>query len=75
MARNVGPVSICVLANVLLLIPLDAYAYIGPGTGLTALGALLSVVGMIFFAIVGLIWYPLKRLIKFLRLRARSGKP
>ena len=75
MARKAGPVALCVLTNVLLLLPLDAYSYIGPGTGLTALGALLSVVGMIFFAAVGLVWYPLKRLIKFLRPRAGSGKP
>lgn len=75
MARNAGPVSICAVASVLLLVPLDAYSYIGPGTGLTALGALLSVVGVIFFAAVGIVWYPLKRLVKFLRPRARSGKP
>jgi hypothetical protein len=75
MARKAGLVSMRVLASILLLLPLDAYSYIGPGTGLTALGALLSVVGMIFFTLVGLVWYPLKRLIKFLRPRARSGKP
>ena len=48
-------------------------AYVGPGSGLSALGALLAVVAAVFLTIVGFVWYPLKR---FLRARAakRSAK-
>jgi hypothetical protein len=42
-------------------------AYVGPGTGLGALAALLAVIGAIFFGILGLIWYPFKRLWQRLR--------
>ena len=44
-----------------------AQAYVGPGSGLSALGALLAMLGAIGFAIVGLIWYPFKRLWRWLR--------
>lgn len=45
-------------------------AYIGPGAGLTAIGAAFAFVGAILLAIVGFIWYPIKRL---LRARARKA--
>ena len=41
-----------------------AWAYIGPGAGLTAIGAALAFVGAILLAIAGFIWYPIKRLLK-----------
>ena len=41
-----------------------AYAYIGPGLGLGAIGAFLGVVFAVFLAIVGVVWYPIKRMIK-----------
>lgn len=44
-------------------------AYIGPGAGLSAIGAALAFVGAILLAVVGFIWYPIKRL-----LRARTRK-
>jgi hypothetical protein len=39
-------------------------AYVGPGAGLTALGAFLSVIVGIIVAILGFIWYPIKRLVR-----------
>lgn len=39
-------------------------AYIGPGTGLSAIGAFLAIVAFIFVALVGFIWYPIKRLLR-----------
>jgi hypothetical protein len=53
----------------------EAQAYVGPGTGLGALGALLAVVGAVFFAVVGLIWYPFKRLIRLLRAKRATRLP
>lgn len=56
---------LCLLLAILLcVLPSPAMAYVGPGAGLTALGALLAVVGTIFLAIVGFVWYPIKRLLR-----------
>ena len=38
-------------------------AYIGPGTGLSAIGAVLAVLAGIAVAIFGFFWYPIKRLL------------
>jgi len=40
----------------------QAVAYIGPGAGLSAIGSLLALLGALILAIVGFIWYPVKRL-------------
>ncbi len=39
------------------------FAYIGPGTGLSALGAFLAILAGIFVTIFGFFWYPIKRLL------------
>jgi len=39
-------------------------AYIGPGGGLAAIGALLAVVVGLIAAVFGFIWYPFKRLLR-----------
>ena len=44
--------------------PLAAMAYIGPGVGAGAIGAVLGVIGSIFLAIFAVVWYPIKRLLK-----------
>ena len=44
------------------LIPSVAYAYIGPGAGISAIGSLLALIAAVLLAIVGFVWYPLKRL-------------
>jgi hypothetical protein len=38
-------------------------AYIGPGAGISVLGTAVAFVGAVFFALVGFVWYPLKRLL------------
>ena len=45
-------------------------AYIGPGAGLSAIGALLAVLAGCVLAVFGFVWYPVKRL---LRSRRRTG--
>lgn len=37
-------------------------AYMGPGAGIAAFGALLAMVGVFIFMAVGFVWYPLQRL-------------
>ncbi len=46
------------------LLPQSAIAYIGPGTGLSAIGAFLAVIVGIIVALIGFIWYPIKRLLR-----------
>jgi len=41
-----------------------AYAYVGPGIGSGVLVATLGIVIAIFAAIIGVIWFPLKRFLK-----------
>jgi len=47
-----------------LLSPTSAWAYLGPGLGAGAIAAILGVIGAVFLAIVGVVWYPLKRVLK-----------
>jgi hypothetical protein len=51
--------------------PVAAQAYTGPGLGLGAVGVALGLVGSILLAIVSVVWYPVKRLVRRLRGRAR----
>lgn len=46
------------------LLPVTAQAYIGPGVGAGALGAVIGVIGAIFLAIFAVLWYPIKRMLK-----------
>ena len=48
---------------ILITVPIgNAEAYVGPGAGITAIGALIAMVGAIFLVVVGFVWYPIKRL-------------
>lgn len=47
----------------MIILPAHALAYIGPGLGLSALGSLLALVAGVVLAIVGFIWYPVKRIL------------
>jgi len=44
--------------------PVAAEAYVGPGLGLSVIGTIFAFVGAVFLAIVGFIWYPIKRLFR-----------
>ncbi|HET8705669.1 MAG TPA: hypothetical protein VFM46_05125 [Pseudomonadales bacterium] len=46
------------------LLPAIAQAYVGPGAGLSAIGSFLALILGLFVAILGFVWYPIKRLIK-----------
>ena len=48
----------------LLIIQNTAYAYIGPGMGGGMIVATLGIIVAIFAALFGLIWFPIKRLLK-----------
>ena len=41
-----------------------AFAYGSPGAGLSAAGAVLALIGGLLMAVVGFVWYPIKRLLR-----------
>lgn len=51
------------------LVVTPAHAYIGPGGGLSAIGALLALAAGLLVAFFGFLWYPIKRL------RAKRQRP
>ena len=53
-----------ILLTVLLFQPYLLLAYVGPGTGMSAIGTFIAFIFGIFVAILGFIWYPIKRLLK-----------
>jgi len=65
--RTVGPIA---CAALLCAFPACAVAYVGPGLGAGALAAVLGVAGGLVMLVVGVVWYPIKRIIR----RIRPGK-
>jgi membrane protein implicated in regulation of membrane protease activity len=55
---------IAFLLFLMLLHPQLLLAYVGPGTGMSAIGTFFAFIFGIFAAILGFIWYPVKRLLK-----------
>jgi ABC-type transport system involved in cytochrome bd biosynthesis fused ATPase/permease subunit len=47
-----------------IVLPVPALAYIGPGTGLGAIAITVAFVLGVLLLVIGLVWYPLKRLHK-----------
>lgn len=47
-----------------MLLPETTLAYVGPGAGLTAIGTIVALISAVLLAIVGFIWYPIKRLLR-----------
>lgn len=65
MARITGlPTWIAAAAASLFLQALPAAAYIGPGVGAGAIAAVIGVIGSILLAIVAVVYYPIKRMMK-----------
>lgn len=61
MYRNV---ILAAAATLAITMPSMAQAYIGPGMGVGAITAVFGVLGALFLAVIGLVWYPVKRMIK-----------
>lgn len=60
--RHPGTAAAALLAFLPMLLPVAAEAYVGPGAGLTALGTVIALILAVALAIIGFVWYPLKRL-------------
>jgi len=65
--------KIAVLSLAAALTPAAAMAYVGPGAGLSAIGSVLSFLGVVVLLIAGFVWYPVKRLIRSLRSGRKDG--
>ena len=52
------------LIIILLSINIPAYAYIGPGMGGGLIAAVLGVIGAVLLALFGILYYPIKRMLK-----------
>ncbi len=50
-------------ALIFLTLAGPAYAYMGPGAGIAFIGSLFALIAAIGVGALGLVWYPLKRLI------------
>lgn len=50
-------------------------AYLGPGGALSAIGSFLALVGAILLAVIGFLWYPIKRLLRRRREHANPPPP
>lgn len=48
---------------VLLMLPSQASAYLGPGLGAGTLGVILGLLGSIILALFAFFWYPIKRML------------
>jgi hypothetical protein len=62
----------CVLGLAFLAWSAKAHAYIGPGMGVGAAAAVLGILAAVILLIVGLVWYPIRRLRKSLRESKRA---
>ena len=72
---SVLSLSLVIAAAMLLISPESAAAYVGPGAGLTVIGAALAFVGSIVLAIAGFVWYPAKRLLRSRTKKGGSTRP
>jgi hypothetical protein len=52
------------LAAMLAVTATPAHAYMGAGAGLSAIGSMLSFLGVMLLMVVGFVWFPLKRAIR-----------
>ena len=57
------PANLLFLA-VLVLLPLSAHAYIGPGMGAGVIASILGLISAIFLALAAIVYYPIKRALK-----------
>lgn len=57
--------TVCVTAAIVFAMWVTpVFAYLGPGVGLSAIGAFLALIVGVIVAFFGFIWYPLRRLLR-----------
>ncbi|HPG95257.1 MAG: hypothetical protein WAS23_04420 [Dokdonella sp.] len=63
------------LALVLLVFSSSAFAYIGPGAGVSFLGSIWAVLAGIVLSVLAILIWPIRYLIRRMRRRAQTGSP
>jgi putative Mn2+ efflux pump MntP len=56
------PLTPLLIISLVFGVSASAAAYVGPGAGITLIGSLIAVIASVLLALVGFVWYPLKRL-------------
>ena len=56
--------KILILTGLLMALPLSAFAYIGPGAGISVLGGLLGILTTIVVAIGAILFWPVRKMLK-----------
>lgn len=49
--------------------------YVGPGGALSAIGTFVALLAAVVLAVIGFLWYPLKRLLRALRRPPQQDPP
>ncbi len=57
-------IFIIIVCTTLLVFPSQVYAYMGPGLGLGVIGVVFGVLFSVLLGILGIFWYPIKRLFR-----------
>lgn len=66
--------GLLIISISLMVGPADAFAYIGVGAGLSAIGSLLALVAAVLLTIIGFIWYPIKRMLRWRKTMHKEKK-
>jgi uncharacterized membrane protein HdeD (DUF308 family) len=55
---------LAIAAGMLLIMPSMAFAYVGPGAGITMIGTLIGIVVVIFGAIGAILYWPVRAMLR-----------
>ncbi len=69
--RRFAPVTVALVS--ILVLPATAFAYVGPGAGLSIVGSLLAFLAAIVIGLFGFIWFPVRRFLRKRRLAAERN--
>jgi len=61
--------NIFIIAVIFTTIPNIAHSYLGPGLALGTIVLTIGLVAVLFFALIAILYYPIKKLIKKIKLK------
>jgi len=71
--RILATLSAASAISVLTISP--ALAYVGPGVGLGVIGAIFGSIAAFFMVLAGLVWYPIKAMLRKRREKKEAASP
>jgi nitrate reductase gamma subunit len=69
------PVVALLFLSLLLAIPREAHAYVGPGAGMTLIGSFLGLLATIACALGAILLWPIRRALRRRRRRREDAQP